>query len=364
MNTLAQFSGKIYPDKTFAVGVVPPKKKRLEESVYDKRIEDTYDSYTESYSKYGRTKKREVLFVAKNVDYDRFIKGSQSSPKPKTYGSKGITRFGKKCTSCFGAILSDKYRNEHLGFGTATVPRYSDCVLRAIGQQWGEITRRFFQKLKRSCAKKGRAFIYYGVTEIQEKRYKSSGIPVPHLHWGYVCRDNRRSEFYFTANDVRRFWRESITESLSRVGVTPVGKYINYRASIDIQIVKKSIGAYMSKYLSKGVKCVQKMIDEGFESMLPKQWWFACMQMKKALKHSTVRMTQKECSSYFHGLEELLHACKVSWCNFVDVEVSPGEYRIFGVVGRLSSEWYHEYDSRINSTLVSELLSNAYNPNL
>ena len=361
MNTVTQFSGKIYPDKTFAVGVVPPKKKSLDDSLYDKDIEETYDSYTEYYNKYGRTKKREVMFIAKDVGYDRFIKGSQSSRKLRRYGSKGITRFGKKNISCFGAILSRKYRNEHLGFGTATIPRFSDCILRAIGQQWGEIVRRFFQKLRRSCKKKGREFIYYGVTEIQEKRYKSYGIPVPHLHWGYVCRDNKRSEFYFTPDDARRFWQQSVTESLSRVGVTPIGKHVNWRASIDTQVVKKSIGAYMSKYLSKGARCVQKMIDEGFESMLPKQWWFACMQMKKAVKKSTVRMTQDECASYFHGIEKLLHTCKVSWCNFVDVEVSPGEYRIFGIVGRLTPEYYNEYEKRIDMELVGRLLDNGKN---
>ena len=354
MKTLTQFSGKVYPDKTFAVGIVPPKKKRLDDSLYDKDIENTYDSYTESYNKYGRTKKRTVQFVTKPVVYDRFIKGQQSSRKLKRYGSQGITRYGKKSITCFGAILSSKYRNERLGFGTATVPRFSDCVLRAIGQQWGEITRRFFQKLRRCCEKKGRQFIYYGVTEIQEKRYKSYGIPVPHLHWGYVCRDNKRSEFYFSSNDVRRFWKQSIMESLSRVGVTPIGKYVNFRASIDIQIVKKSIGAYMSKYLSKGVKCVQEMIENGFESLMPKQWWFASMQMKKALKASTVRTSQKESAEFFYNLEKLLHTCKVSWCNFVDVEVSPGEYRIFGVVGRLSDDYYKEFQKRIDYDKLSE----------
>ena len=342
---------------TFSVGVVPPKKKLLEDSLYDKDMEAVYDEYDEYYNKYGRTKKRTVRFLAKAPDLGRFIKGQQSSRKLKRYGSKGITRYGKKSISCFGAILSEKYRNECLGFGTATVPRYSDCVLRAIGQQWSEITRRFFQKLRRCCEKKNRSFVYYGVTEIQEKRYKSYGIPVPHLHWGYVCRDNRRSEFFFTPCQVRRFWKESITESLSRVGVTPIGKYVNYRASVDIQVVKKSIGAYMSKYLSKGVKCCEKMIEEGFESLMPKQWWFASMQMKDALKKSTVRTTQEECASFFHGIEKLLHGCKVEWCNFVDVEVSPGEYRIFGIVGRLSKEEYARYAERIDKQAVREILS-------
>lgn len=354
MKTLTQFAGKIYPDKTFAVGIVPPKKKKLDDSLYDKDIEETYDSYTEYYNKYGRTKKRTVQFVAKTVDDRRFIKGQQSSRKLRRYGSQGITKFGKKSITCFGSIMQKKYRIGCLGFGTCTVPGYSSAILRIIGIQWGEITRRFFQKLRRSCAKKNRAFIYFGVTEIQEKRYRRTGLPVPHLHFGYVCRDNRSSEFYFTAAQTRQFWREAITESINRYDSSFEREEVSFDASIDIQLVKKSIGAYMAKYLTKGVKTTAKIIADGYSEMLPKQWWFASMQMKKALKASTVRTTQSENVSFFYGLEKLLYGCKVTWCNFVDVEVAPGEYRIYGVVGRLSDEYYKEFEKRINQSKLKE----------
>ena len=263
--------------------------------------------------------------------------------------------------TCFGALLQKHYRVACLGFGTCTVPRFPDAVLRAIGKEWGEITRRYFQKLRRACQKKGSEFIYFGVSEIQEKRYKRFGVPVPHLHYGYVCRDKRGSEFYFTASEARRFWRESINESLKRVNIAPPGESVDYNAAIDLQLVKKSIGAYMAKYLSKGIKTAQKIIDDGFEDMLPKQWWFASMQMKEALKKSTVKTTQEECASFFYGIEKLLHGCKVEWCNFVDVEVSPGEYRIFGIVGRLSKEEYARYAERIDKQAVREVLSLGYN---
>ena len=339
---VAHFSGKVYPDLTFSIGIVPPKKKRLEDSLYDKDIEDIYDSYDEYYNKYGCTKKRVVQFLTKPGDCGRFIKGNESSRKVKRYGSKGITRYGKKSVSCFGAILQERYRNACTGFGTATVPAFHPRVLYAIGERWGEITRRFFQKLRRSCERKGKAFIYYGVTEIQEKRYKSYGIPVPHLHFAYVCRDNRGSEFYFTASQARRFWQESITESVARLDVAYEGESISFQASIDLQIVKKSVSAYMGKYLTKGVKVCDKMIEDGYEEMMPKQWWFACMQMKKWLKFATIRMTQDMCASFFHGIENLLHGCKVRWCNFVDVETEPGRYVIFGLVGRLYNDYYSE----------------------
>jgi hypothetical protein len=348
MISITRLSGKIYPDLTFAVGIVPAKKKRQEDDEYDRDIESTYDSYTETYTKYGQRKKRDVKFIADQPDLRRFIKGQQSSRTLKTYGNKGITKYGKKSTSCFGAILEKNYRRGTIGFGTATIPGYNHDTLRAIGSQWGEIVRRFFQKLRRSCEKKNRTFIYYGVSEIQEKRYKRERIPVPHLHFGYICRDKPGSEFYFTAKQARRFWEQSIIESLSRIGIALTGKgVINYNASIDVQIVKKSVRAYMSKYLTKGVATIEKMVNDGHGEYLPKQWWFACMQMKQMLKNNTVRATQEECASFFYEIEKLLHTCKVEWCNFVDVEVSPGEYRIFGIVGRLTKKFYKTFEDRI-----------------
>ena len=340
MNKIPQFSGKIYPDKSLSIGVVPPKKACLDDILYEKDCAENWDSYRDSKLKYGKRVYYDTAFLSRKPDCDRFIKGQQSSRKLRRYGSKGISKYGKKNLSCFGALMQGKYPLARLGFGTATIPRYSDAVLRAIGQQWGEITRRFFQKLRRYCLKKGVEFVYYGCTEIQEKRFKSYGVPVPHLHFGYVCRDSSDSEFYFKPRIVRQFWKESVEESLRRVGVTPVQRYVNWRASIDTQVVKKSISAYMSKYLSKGCKCVEEMVDKGFESCMPKQWWFACMQLKEWLKEETIILSQKDCYSYFYQIEQYLYTNEVSWCNFVDVEVSPGEYRIFGLVGRLSKEAY------------------------
>ena len=337
---LTRFSGKIYPDRTFSIGIVPRLKKSLEDSLYDNRIEESWDSYTEVKNKYGRTKKTEIAFLSKAPVLRRFIKGQESSPKVEKYGSKGITKYGKKNISCIGAIYEEKFKRGRLGFGTCTIPNFDDIILRVIGCEWSEITRRFFQKLRRNCEKIGRAFIYYGCTEIQEKRYRRTGIPVPHLHFGYVCRDKRGSEFYFTAADARRFWRESITESLSRVGVTLAGEEAGFGASIDLQLVKKSVRKYISKYMSKGGKVVQEIVDHGFEKNLPKQWWFACMQSKKWFKTLTIRMTQELCSSFFYGLEKRMYANEIKWCRFVEVEQGEGRYVVFGLVGTLEEDTY------------------------
>lgn len=350
---VAQLSGKIYPDKTFSIGVVPSRKKRLDDDLYDKDIEEAYDSYSETYSQYGRTKRRNVQFLANQPAKDRFIKGHESSRESKKYGKTGITRYGKKSLSCFGAILQDRFDRSCLGFGTATVPNYSDEILLIVGSEWGQITRRFFQKLKRHCEKQGKQFVYFGCTEIQEKRYRTYGIPVPHLHFGYVCRSSKNSAWYFTSSTVRRFWQESLIESISRVGAYPEDEDVCYRASIDLQIVKKSISAYMAKYVSKGVKIVGEIVERGFGKNLPSQWWFASMQMKKWLKESIIRMHQAMCASFFYGIESNVFGEQVTWWKYVEAEVAPGEYRIFGMVGRLHPDFYNTIKSL---NLTSEVL--------
>lgn len=339
-NNTPRFSGKIYPDKSFSLGIVPKKKKRLEDEHYDKDTGEIYDSYQLVKRVCGRKVKVDYEFLKGTAVPNRLVKGQESSRKPRRYGSHGITGYGKKNVRCIGVILQRRYRKCRLGFGTCTIPPFSDIILGIIAGEWSEITRRFFQKLRRHCEKKGKKFIYYGVTEIQSERYKSTGIPVPHLHFGYVCRDSKKGDFYFTPTTVRKFWRQAIGESLVRCSISFRGEKVSYLASVDLQVVRKSVGAYMSKYLSKGCDVVDDMIERGFTKWLPKQWWFACMQCKKWFKESIIRMSQELCASFFYDLESYLHQWKITWCNYVDVQITPDRSVVLGLVGKLDWKLY------------------------
>lgn len=119
------------------------------------------------------------------------------------------------------------------------------------------------------------------------------------------------------------------------------GKALNFLASVDAQIVKKSASAYLGKYLSKGCKVVSSMQEAGYTDF-PGQWWSASMQCKKMLKDSIVRMDAKTSEDIFYRLADYLEEGLVTWCNYIFVEHA-GEERCFGCCGRLSKKAYEAF---------------------
>lgn len=333
-----RFTGTLYPDRGFSIGSIPREQKLKSEQKYDCDFKSQLDSYDTEEIIYGKRvlHRHEIFTGLKN--YDRFIEGPESSQNPKTYGSKGITKYGIRVVRNSALLLERKYGKSRLAFGTATVPNYRSDVLRLVAGRWGEITRRFFEELSRELNRRGHKLNYVSVTEIQEKRFHSTGCAVPHLHWIYVCRDKRSSEFYIHSDKVRRIWERTLKNALRDVSDRELRQGIEYNACIDTSTIRTSAVAYIGKYMSKGVKVVNAMIEKGW-SEFPKQWWSACVAVKKMFKDSLVRLDSKTCEAFFYGLEHYLHEGVIEWASFVSVEIN-GRDRTMGLVGTLSKEAY------------------------
>lgn len=346
MNNIARFTGKIYPDKTFSIGFCPRQKKKQVEKDYDKAYNDQFDSYSEIVnSRFGENERVTRKFQIPLQAESRFIKSSESSQKKskgsKKYGQKGITRYGKKSVTNIALLLQKKYGRKRIGFGTATLPQLDFECLKTIQSNWGDVVRRFFQSMKRALKKRGVEFDYCGVTEIQERRYKKSGLMVLHLHWAYLSR-GKNSKFYIEACEIRKLWYRTIARVLALHKRSLDLPLEAFKASIDCQVVKKSCSAYLGKYLSKGAKVVSE-ISEDLKEQLPSQWWFASMQCKKMLKDAIIRMDAKTSEAFFYGIEHYLHEGVVIFARFIEVERKElsGEYIKVGLIGALSQEAYN-----------------------
>lgn len=336
---VAQLKGIIYPDKSFSIGRIPSPKKRAEDRRYDRESEQQFDSYLSKENKYGRISLESVEFSRITTGDNRFIKSPKSSPRIEGgYGKHGITRFGKKVVKNGTLLLQQRFGKKRLGFVTCTLPDLGAEQLAYISAQWGEVSRRFYQKLKRKLKKQGKPFHYVGCTEIQEKRFRNTGLAIPHLHFVYLCRDRNRGGFNISAARIRINWRESICEVLRRGGYEPVLTEKEYFASVDCQVVKKNAASYLGKYMSKGVGMVQKMLEKGIV-YFPKQWWTASQTCKKMFKESLIRMDAKTCESFFYQLEHYLHEGIIVWASFIDI-IHDGKYLTVGLVGTLSLESY------------------------
>lgn len=327
----AYFRGKVYPDNSYTVGYVPAKKKRVADERYDSEYESQLNSYECTVVEFGRTVRKEVKFFDRGATPSRFINSTESSQEKRKYGKKGITAYGKRVVSNSALLLQKHFGRRRLGFATATIPPVGFEASRIIIEAWGEITRRFFQELKRIFQRGGKEFVYVGCTEIQERRFVREGIAFPHLHWVYNSRGRSGKAWNVSANDIRSTWARVVIRVCESRGLGGLLSADDFQASIDCQVVKKSANSYLGKYLSKGAKVVKAMQEKGYAEF-PKQWWFASAIAKKMFADSIVRLSPNAAFELFYNSEKLVDAGVVKECRCTSVEFGGAEF-VVGVSG-------------------------------
>lgn len=377
------FSGKLYLDKSFTIGIVPKQKVKKQDREYERSVReqpdvDAYsltDWLTETASIKGKfcsfhenpqpqnnqkclrqlSKHDEELYremeKVKDGDYSKFYDATPpdasplfiESPKssrnlPKAYGEHGITGYGKRVVKNGSLILEQKYSKSRLGFVTCTLPSFAEEHQRAINANWSEVTRRFYQKLKRQLAKISKPFIYTGVTEIQEKRFKKYGLPVPHLHFVYLCRDSSRSRYWLYVCQIHRAWNEALREVSKKLGYRYDFSDENKLASVHCKCVRKSSAGYLGKYISKGCKVVESMKEQGFHEF-PKQWWTASMQLKLWFKLSIKKLSEDMCKALFNDAQIAYENGVLLSFKYVTISLAGIEKRV-GISGILSEQAY------------------------
>jgi len=119
-----------------------------------------------------------------------------------------------------------------------------------------------------------------------------------------------------------------------------VGHPIETRYLENVKGVKKDAASYLGKYMSKSQNEIEKVIEDGNEWMLPKQWWFSSSEMKSWLK-SRVRKGAK-CGQL---LESIVHevwdnpgAYPDLWLRKIVVDLDGFEY-VAGWIGKIPVSW-------------------------
>lgn len=338
-STIAQFTGKVYPDKSFSIGRIPRKSKGVSERRYDRDYTDQFDSFTEVKKTYKGVEVSTYEWLDGRAHAPKFNKSPESSQKPKTYGTNGITRFGRRVVKNGAILLERKYGIRRLGFVTATIPAFDSETIKVISKNWNEVTRRFFQKVKRHQEKRRQPLEVVCCTEIQEKRYRKFGDVAPHLHFIYVCKQRtHEKKFNIVAKILRRYWQESMSQVVEKFQ-GHIDRSVPFSASVNAQVIKKSAASYLGKYMSKGGEILEELKEKGLEEYFPSQWWTASKLMKKMFKDSVVHLDSNACSFIFYHLGDHLAEGIVTWCNFVDIVIND-EYRTVGCVGVFSEEYY------------------------
>ena len=257
----------------------------------------------------------------------------------KRYGTHGLTSNGKRSirNGCF-LLQRALAPGQKLCMATLTVPSLPMDCMRRLNDNWGDVVRRYFQKIKRLCKKQGYSFEYVGCTEIQPSRFANTGVVALHLHYCYRSVFLRsKGAYVIPFSLVRLCWKAAIREVLARFAPLEGYKLESWTPNFRNEEVATNAGAYMSKYISKADEQLDEAIATCGEECLPRQWWYISAGLRRSIADNT-----SEFSS--HLAERLLSYCRkpdplvIEYVYSVEIDTPSNGARIVGYGGKLVSK--------------------------
>lgn len=202
------------------------------------------------------------------------------TPRPETYGRKGITGYGRKMVKSAAALLQAQVGRENLAFLTLTVPEAVDTALVAIAQSWGRTVNRLMQFLVRRLKAAGLQAVVVAVTETQPKRLGDGSLGCLHLHLVFQSRKSRYSPYLLSPQEIREWW----LSALVRVAGCPIVS----DSCEKLHGVRKDAGAYLAKYMSKGSGGAEELAAIAGWECVPRQWWNMSKGARSLVKKNTL----------------------------------------------------------------------------
>lgn len=251
------------------------------------------------------------------------------SKNPPQYGLKGITSLGRRRVrnACF--MLTREAGKHRLTFSTVTVPDLCGEDMAAVHLNWNQVIDNYRREMSRQLKRCGLSGEIVGVSEIQEKRYVSTGFPVLHGHFIFVGLA-KSGGWAITPKRHDYIWRKSIQLVTGR-------EVPDIKSACNLQAVRKSCEGYLGKYMSKGVAAISGVIEDGFEWALPRQWWNCTRSLVKRMR-SQIR-------EFENGVPWLIDLAADAdpsvWAFYsvIAVEMADGSSVLVGSYGRFTNKF-------------------------
>ena len=241
-------------------------------------------------------------------------------------GLKGITSYGGRMVRNAAHLLEDAAGKARCIFTTVTVPNLPVEQMRIIHEKWHQATEYYRLNVGRALKAKNLSGEIVTVSEIQEERYEETGMPVLHLHAVFVG-VTRQGRFAITTEQHDDLWYRAVS-SIIDVDRDDIS------AACNMQRVKESAAAYLGKYISKGVKRIEKIASDGFGGWLPKHWWNCTRSLVRRVKKQTRRVD--DLADWLNGMAEVSGSDVWVWHRDVQVEMSDGYLITVARYGRLT----------------------------
>ena len=186
---------------------------------------------------------------------------SQNRSRP---GISGISVYGRKTIERSCRLLDD-FRGV-TAMWTVTLTD-EDYVSLALARRWPAFQRRITDLLVRHLQSNGDPGIVIGVVEIGAKRFARTGRPDPHIH---LCTTGWKTL------DVNRKYllRPDVVDELVAKACQYAGLPLRQRSSCsNISGIRHSVGAYMSKYMTKQIPVKPEALGGQWANLIPRQWF-------------------------------------------------------------------------------------------
>jgi hypothetical protein len=270
------------------------------------------------------------------------VKSHKCIPEaPETRERKGqsFTSYGRRLVRNGAWWLQQTFGRQRLSFLTATLPDEA-LELMAIAEDgaglWAEIIRQYEQWLKRRLRAAGLCDFIVGVTEVQERRWSETQKVGLHLHWVFQGRSAHNSAWIIKKEDFAKAWLKIVSNV--------VGSDIESKSATRVERIKKSIENYLSKYMSKGGRIIEEVIEAGKRNLLPTSWWNVSFELRRMIKAMIVPVSEAAKYALYDTRNALKDQGIIQWFYIHEIDlVEPhGETRKVPVafVGKFSKPEY------------------------
>ena len=210
----------------------------------------------------------------------RDLPGSEP-PRGLRNGLKGLPTVARRHIGQSIACL-DSYVRRPLMW-TASLPDEDYDDLRISGR-WQDFQRSIADGLTRYLKAHGLPPLVIAVAEIGNDRSKRTGRPMPHIHlvstgWG--------------VRDATGQWllRPEVMDGLVAAACSAAGLPSRHRPACSrVEPVERSVKAYLAGYLKKGSDLSSVDLSDGWEALVPHQWWNRSQALKALADGHTFRL--------------------------------------------------------------------------